>query len=556
MMNVKKAKKIEEKIDQTSLDQIKKIFETGSSKPQNNSSSTDPFGNLYSLLQNKIDSQKQQQQQSPQNVSSPAVNNVNNFLAQMQAAQNKKSSQRNKFSSSSPIIGSPSGIDSPSSNLQQLLNNLNNNNNNKPQSTISSQSTGNPILDLLKANKEQGQNKSSGGNNGIDTESLVHLGKSLMERMHKKDDITDSISHQLSAMTKSSNNIFNSLANSNNNQNNSDLLNTLMAQSNSQNTQNNILANFPTLNGSAHLNLQNQFNNPQSINTNHMVGRPTTHRNSNSNNAQNGNTRITPQITEVNMEQWAHTRLQAFKTFIHKFGKEDSARLIEECRNTLNETLGCDISEHDLVPINYNFEKGRESHALRLAQEAQSNSNKENNGSSGLLNTDKRVLPLNVTKYPSQARYRWRQSRVKNFKSYAQRFGRDHAVDLLNDYIVQLNSVNYSKGSVANSQSGNNSSNQMHLGLSPSLSPNQNGLKLDCLGDNSDLAQQLQLLNSQGGISNQLLNSLAQASLPKIEVPDLTTASIKSNLSKINTPETNSLPNLQLSPIRIKKDMD
>ena len=275
-----------------------------------------------------------------------------------------------------------------------------------------------------------------------------------------------------------------------------------MAQTQSSQN-NNLLASFPNL-ANANLNF-----NPQSLQNlnsnnlgnqnarNNLVGRPSHHRNSaGSAGNNNGNgSRITPQITEVNMEQWAHTRLQAFKTFIHKFGKEDSARLIEECRNTLNETLGCDISEHDLVPINYNFEKGRDSHGLKLESNDSLNGNgngKENgsNGtnSSGLLNTDKRVLPLNVTKYPSQARYRWRQSRVKNFKSYAQRFGRDHAVDLLNDYIVQLNSVNYSK-------SAPNNNNHM----SPSLSPNQNGLKVD-LGDNNDLAQQLQLLNSQGSI--------------------------------------------------------
>ena len=286
-----------------------------------------------------------------------------------------------------------------------------------------------------------------------------------------------------------------------------------MAQTqNSQN--NNLLASFPNLANAnlnfnpQNLNLNGNNNLGNQANRNNLVGRPSHHRNSTGSNSNGNGSRITPQITEVNMEQWAHTRLQAFKTFIHKFGKEDSARLIEECRNTLNETLGCDISEHDLVPINYNFEKGRDSHGLKLESNDSLNGNgngKENgpNGSnsSGLLNTDKRVLPLNVTKYPSQARYRWRQSRVKNFKSYAQRFGRDHAVDLLNDYIVQLNSVNYSKSASNNS---NNNNNNGTLGLSPSLSPNQNGLKVD-LGDNNDLAQQLQLLNSQGSIGRVFL---------------------------------------------------
>ena len=211
-----------QQIDQTSLDQIKKIFEstTSSNKteltttPKNTSNQltnpsssnpTDPFGNLYSLLQNKISSGQKQQQQIQQqqnhshtqinnsNVPAPAVNNVNNFLAQMQAAQSKKNSAI-KFNSSSPIMGSPSGVDSPSSNLQKLLNNLNqsNNNNQQQQQQQQSQSTGNPILDLL----NNASNKDQAKNTNLDTDSLVHLGKSLMERMQKKEDslsLTDSI---------------------------------------------------------------------------------------------------------------------------------------------------------------------------------------------------------------------------------------------------------------------------------------------------------------------------------------------------------------------------
>lgn len=202
------------------------------------------------------------------------------------------------------------------------------------------------------------------------------------------------------------------------------------------------------------------------------------------------------------MEQWAHTRLQAFKTFIHKFGKEDAARLIEECRNTLNETLGCDISEHDLLPINYNFQDGKmkvadgcvqDSNLMVNQPEAQNgNQNNaggseggdgENNGNSNanptnqLLSTDKRVLPLRVTKYPSQARYRWRQSRVKNFKSFAQRFGEKNAINLLNEYIVQLNSIqvnldniimipkNKQENNTNNNSSNNNSSQNLNINL-------------------------------------------------------------------------------------------
>merc|ERR1712157_645442 len=102
-MGDENSQKQQSSIDQTSLDQIKKIFEsttTSSTKTELNpttkntanqltnpssSNSADPFGNLYSLLQNKISSgQKQQQQiqQQQNHVSAPAVNNVNNFLAQ------------------------------------------------------------------------------------------------------------------------------------------------------------------------------------------------------------------------------------------------------------------------------------------------------------------------------------------------------------------------------------------------------------------------------------------------------------------------------------------
>merc|ERR1712176_1582035 len=163
-------------------------------------------------------------------------------------------------------MGSPSGVDSPSSNLQKLLNNLNQNNNNnnqQQQQQQQSQSTGNPILDLL----NNASNKDQSKNTNLDTDSLVHLGKSLMERMQKKEDslsLTDSISQQFSALTKSSttnNTLFNAL-NSNAQQNNTtDLLNSLMAQTqNSQN--NNLLGSFPNL-ANANLNF-----NPQNLNLN------------------------------------------------------------------------------------------------------------------------------------------------------------------------------------------------------------------------------------------------------------------------------------------------